>query len=32
MGLFSHVAVAEEATFRGLLQSQMSRETDPVSG
>lgn len=32
MGLFSHVAIAEEAAFRGLLQSQMSRETDPVNG
>lgn len=32
LGLFSHVAVAEEAAFRGLLQSQMSRETDPVHG
>jgi membrane protease YdiL (CAAX protease family) len=32
LGLFSHVAIAEEATFRGLLQSQMTRETDPVHG
>jgi membrane protease YdiL (CAAX protease family) len=32
MGLFSHVAIGEEATFRGLLQSQMSRETNPVDG
>jgi membrane protease YdiL (CAAX protease family) len=27
--LFSHVAVAEEAVFRGLIQSQMAREMDP---
>lgn len=31
-GLFSHVAVGEESLFRGLLQSHMSRETDPTSG
>jgi membrane protease YdiL (CAAX protease family) len=32
LGLFSHVAVAEEATFRGLLQSQMTRETNATQG
>jgi membrane protease YdiL (CAAX protease family) len=31
-GLFSHVAIGEESLFRGMLQSHMSRETDPTSG
>lgn len=30
--LFSHVAIGEEMFFRGMLQSHMSRETDPTSG
>jgi membrane protease YdiL (CAAX protease family) len=32
MGLFSHVAIGEESVFRGLIQSQMARETSEVSG
>ncbi len=31
-GLFTHVAVAEEAVFRGMIQSQMAREMDPTRG
>ncbi len=32
VGLFSHVAIGEESVFRGLIQSQMARETSEVSG
>lgn len=32
IGIFDHVAVAEESVFRGLIQSQMSREMDPTRG
>jgi membrane protease YdiL (CAAX protease family) len=31
-GIFTHVAVAEEAVFRGMIQSQMAREMDPTRG
>ncbi|HMJ13534.1 MAG TPA: CPBP family intramembrane glutamic endopeptidase [Polyangiaceae bacterium] len=31
-GIFTHVAVAEEAVFRGFVQSQMSREMDETRG
>ena len=32
VGLFSHVAIGEESVFRGLIQSQMARETSEFSG
>jgi membrane protease YdiL (CAAX protease family) len=32
VALFEHVAIGEEAAFRGLLQSQMARESDETSG
>jgi membrane protease YdiL (CAAX protease family) len=32
VGLFSHVAIGEEAVFRGLIQSQMARETSETTG
>ena len=32
VGLFEHVAIGEEAAFRGLLQSHMARETDETRG
>lgn len=32
VALFEHVAIGEEAAFRGLLQSHMARETDETSG
>ena len=32
IGLFEHVAIGEEALFRGLIQSQMARETNPTEG
>ncbi len=32
VGLFGHVAVGEESLFRGMLQSEMTRRTDPTTG